>query len=169
MTQQSSSKVSAPTLLTLRNLWRRKANQLVSIFSATDSVLGKPGGHTCHTQNQTTYQRPQMSPSGTAQLHLGKAPVMLRSRRAAGCGWRCRPHRTELTAHHSPDGAGDREPGDTRLPARGANYSLGSVNHWDLQRLLAIREQHSDNGSKIAAFSPVPPSILSPHCARDYL
>lgn len=29
--------------------------------------------------------------------------------------------------------------------------------------------QPSDNGSEIAAFSPVPPSVLSPHCARDYL
>lgn len=29
--------------------------------------------------------------------------------------------------------------------------------------------QPSDNGREIAAFSPVPPSVLSPHCARDYL
>lgn len=32
-----------PTL-TFRNLCRRKANQLVSIFSATDSVLGRQKG-----------------------------------------------------------------------------------------------------------------------------
>lgn len=44
---------SAPPLLTLRNLWRRKANQFVSIFSATDSVLGKPGrGEAHYQQNQ---------------------------------------------------------------------------------------------------------------------
>lgn len=35
----------APSLpLTFRNLCRRKANQLVSIFSATDSVLEKAEG-----------------------------------------------------------------------------------------------------------------------------
>lgn len=33
----ASSRHAAP--LTLRNLYRRKVNQLVSIFSATDSVL----------------------------------------------------------------------------------------------------------------------------------
>lgn len=44
---------SAPPLPTLRNLWRRKANQFVSIFSATDSVLGKPGrGEAHYQQNQ---------------------------------------------------------------------------------------------------------------------
>lgn len=35
---QSAHADQTPTL-TLRNLWRRKANQFVSIFSATDSVL----------------------------------------------------------------------------------------------------------------------------------
>lgn len=34
---------AVPLPLTFRNLCRRKANQLVSIFSATDSVLQKMG------------------------------------------------------------------------------------------------------------------------------
>lgn len=84
--QQSSSGVPAPALLTLRNLWSRKANQFVSIFSATDSVLGKAEG-THHTQSRA-------------------------------------PAPAQLPARHSAAGAGDSQPGNTQLPARGANYSL---------------------------------------------
>lgn len=45
----------------------------------------------------------------------------------------------------------------------------GSVNHWNLQWLLAIRDSRVTMAREIAAFSAAPPSILSPHCAQDYL
>lgn len=140
---QSSSGGPAPSLLTLRNLWRRKANQFVSIFSATDSVLGEPGGDACYRQSQTTSpfaSQPQevgraRDGSGRASSLLLPAPVGTAHSTTASPAWlpvqagsRMRPARpalstcTQLTAHHSPDG--DGEPGDTRLLARGANYSL---------------------------------------------
>lgn len=77
---------SAPSLLTLRNLWRRKANQFVSIFSATDSVLGKPGGGEAHyQQNQILAQtnlRKQEWPETGGEEHPA-------------------PHSSNTTAQHS--------------------------------------------------------------------
>lgn len=139
--QQSSSGVPAPPLLTLRNLWSRKANQFVSIFSATDSVLGKAEG-THHTQSRAPApqpgaagrgQRPPRCQPVTALLGLVTAsPVTLSS-----------PHAVQITAWLSKSLRFTAVPGNQGQP--------------------------SDNGREIAAFSPVPPSVLSPHCARDYL
>lgn len=81
------------------------------------------------------------------------------------------PRCTELPAAcpaDSPDGAGDRS-----LVTLGSLHVV-QITAW-LSKSLGFaavpgnQGQQSDNGREIAAFSPVPPSVLSPHCAPNYL
>lgn len=72
----------------------------------------------------------------------------------------------QLTAHQSPD-RGQGAWGHSALRTW-CKLQPGTVNHWDLH-WASNQGQQSDNGRKIAALSPDPPSVLSPHCAQDYL
>lgn len=145
----SRDRPAAP-LPTLRNLCSRKANQFVSIFSATDSVLGEAGGHKHHTRSP---------PNRTCPGGSGMSPALSLSRRQPPP--RCPP-----------------VPALPGLPTASlvtlSSSHVAQITAW-LSKSLGFtaapgnQGQPSDNGSEIAAFSPVPPSVLSPHCARDYL
>lgn len=116
---REQSRIPAPPLLTLRNLWSRKANQLVSIFSATDSVLGEAGGQTSHTEPKNCTQ----GSSSAVPVPVPAAHPSLLGLVTASLVTLSSPHVAQITAWLS--------------------------NHWDLQQLPAIRDSRVTMAGKL--------------------
>lgn len=72
----------------------------------------------------------------------------------------------QLTARHSS--SGDGEPGDTRLPRTWCKLQPGAVNHWDLQRWLAIRDSRVTMAGKLQ-LSPQSHPASSPHIVPEII
>jgi len=100
---------------------------------------------TSHIKPNHVPEAPKL-PAGSTQLHPGTAQSQ---------GWGSGAGRQRdawLTARQSPDGAGDREPSDTRqhsAPCTWCKLQPGAVNRWDLQRCLAVRDSKVTMAGKL--------------------